>query len=266
MHRFLVDFPLRDGGRVELGESDGHHAAVVLRLKVGDPVTLLDGQGGVAEARVVLAGSRRFEVVIEALKAVPPRPYSLILAAALLKGKAWDWTLQKAAELEASLIVPLQMARCVVRVESDESGWGRRRTDWQRTVNEAAKQCGSPWITRVEKPRSLVGFLKDRSFWNSGIMASLLPDACEIEDALEMAPESRKVALLVGPEGDLSPEESDLCMDAGLIPVTLGPTVLRAETASVVGLALAGHELRRRFQRPCSDSLSIAVAEGGRSS
>lgn len=248
MHRFVIDYPLRDREMVQLATSEAHHAAKVLRLKLGDEVTLLDGQGRVAPGRVTNADSHRFELVVGEVEFTPRPQYRLILAAALLKGKAWDWVLQKAAELETSTVVPLQLDRCVVRLESEGAGSERRRNDWQKTATEAAKQCGSPWITRIEMPRTLPDLLKDRSLWDVGLLASLAPGASEVKKALHAVSSPRTVVLVVGPEGDFSPSETDSAVDAGLVPVTLGSSILRAETASIVGLAIAGSELRHRWQ------------------
>lgn len=248
MHRFVVGFALGDRESVQLDPSDGHHAAVVLRLKGGDQVFLLDGQGSVAAGRVTVPDRRRFEVAIEKVEYTPPRPYRLVLAAAILKGKAWDWVLQKAAELETSILVPLVLDRCVVRLESDGEGLERRCSDWQKTANEAAKQCGSPWITQIQKPQKLTDFLNGKSRWDVGLVASLFPGASEIRDVLGSASNPETVVMVVGPEGDFTPGEFSSAMEAGMVPVTLGRAVLRAETASIVALALAGHELQRRWK------------------
>ncbi len=243
MHRFIVTPSALDQATLTLDTGDSHHAAVVLRVKPGEAVLLLDGQGGVADARVVDVSKRAVQVEVIGRRRVRPRTGEVILVAAVTKGKAWELTLQKATEVDVAGIMPILCRRCVVKVDPAERH--QRQLDWQRTVNEAAKQCGSPWIPRVEEPLGLEEWLKQPPSFDLGLVAALVPDSREVSEILAGHAILRRVAVVVGPEGDFDPAELERLLGRGFSPVTLGPTVLRSETAAVVAVALLAHELRR---------------------
>lgn len=245
MHRFIVTPSALNQATLVLDAADSHHAAVVLRVEPGEAVRLLDGRGGMADGRVLEVGKRAVVVEITGRRKAQPRIGEVILVAAVTKGKAWELTLQKATELDVTGIVPVFCRRCVVKVDPAERP--RRQLDWQRTVNEAAKQCGTPWIPRVEAPVDLEEWLKPSSLLDLGLVASLVPDSREVGELLGAHADARRVGVVVGPEGDLEPGELQMLFDRGFLPVTLGPTILRAETAALVSVALVAHELRRRW-------------------
>lgn len=244
MHRFLVEPGTLQAGTVRLDPGESRHAAVVLRLRPGDPVTLLDGAGTVAEARLVEVSPRSVAAEVVARHAVPPRRGEVVLAAALTKGKAWDWTIQKATELGVAGIVALSMKRSVVRV--DRADAEAKREDWRRGAIEAAKQCGTPWLPRIEGPFTPGEWLARGPAVDAGLVAALTPGTLEVAEALARVPEARRVALVIGPEGDMDEAELRAFLEAGFQPVTLGPTVLRAETAATAGIAVISACLRVR--------------------
>lgn len=246
MHRFIVPPDSLKRAVVTLGESDSHHAAVVLRIGVGEVVTLLDGEGTVAGGRVLQVGKRSVVIEVEERRVLPRRAWEVVLLAAVTKGKAWDAMLQKATELDVAGIVPLLTRHCVVKVAKDERA--RRRDDWQAAVAEAAKQCGTPWLPRVSEPVSIEEWLRAGDRLDLGLVAALLPGAVEIGEVMDRHPEVRRVGVVVGPEGDLDGAEIKALAEAGFQPVTLGTTVLRADTAALAAAAVVGHELRRRWR------------------
>lgn len=231
---------------VTLGESDSHHAAVVLRIEAGERVIVQDGEGTVADGRVVQVGKRTVAIEVLERRTLPRRAWEVVLLAAVTKGKAWDAVLQKATELDVAGIVPLLTQHCVVKVPRDERA--RRRDDWQAVVAEAAKQCGTPWLPRVFEPVSIEEWLRSGDQPDVGLVAALLPGAGEIGDRLSRYPEARRVGIVIGPEGDLTEPELTTLAGAGFHPVTLGATVLRADTAALAAAAVVGHELRRRWR------------------
>ena len=240
IHRFyltpgqwLVESPTLDS-------ADSHHCADVLRLEVGDKVTLFDGEGSVADAELIAVHRKHCTVRIGARSVASPLRCSLTLAQAIPKGKNMDMILQKGVELGASTIVPLLTRRTVVRL--DEGEGLRKQERWQQIALEACKQCGRNKTPVVTAPFSLEQFLiQPRE--ELLLLASLQPGAVTIKDALAKVPAHPAVTVLVGPEGDFTPEESALALQAGAIPVTLGPMILRAETAALYCLSVLGHEL-----------------------
>jgi len=158
-----------------------------------------------------------------------------------------DLVIQKAVELGASEIVPLLTSRTVVRMD-DAADAQRKRERWQQIALEACKQCGRNLVPRVAFPSSVEGFLKGLPSEEFLLLASLQPDALPIKEALALHAAScgsslQRVTVLVGPEGDFTPEEIVRLKKAGAISVTLGPTILRAETAALYCLCVLGHEL-----------------------
>jgi 16S rRNA (uracil1498-N3)-methyltransferase len=159
----------------------------------------------------------------------------------LIKGKAMDFLVQKATELGMACLSPLVTERAVVRVTSEEAE--SRVADWIRTAVEACKQCGNPWLPSMEPPSTLSAFLGRRG---AGLLlvASLRGDARPVRAVLggESAPVDG-VTLVLGPEGDFAPDEEEALRAAGAQPISLGPLVLRAETAAIAGLAVIQYEL-----------------------
>ena len=246
MHRFIVppgSLAIGTGGRLLLSPAESHHAAVVLRLRPGDPVQLLDGNGAVTPARLVDVDRKGCGVELGEVRVEPRRPTGICLVAAVTKGRAWDWTLQKSTELGVDQIQPILAERSVVRLERAEVG--RRREEWQRAVEEAAKQCGTAWIPTVMEPVALGAGMRLPTADDVALVASLDADRCEFWTPFQGRPRVSRVWVAVGPEGDWTPDEMGWFRKAGYRGVTLGNRVLRAETAAAAAVALADYELRR---------------------
>lgn len=240
MHRFFLRTDAGSGARVTLGDGDSHHAARVLRLQVGDEIEVLDGTGRCLRSRVVTVDKRATQVEVMSVEHRPSPP-RVGLAPSLLKGKAMDFLVQKATELGVASLHPLATERAVVRVTAGESA--SRVADWSRTAVEACKQCGNPWMPEIVAPTDLAGFLEHRG---PGLLlvASLQADARSLRAILAGTGVPRAgVTLVLGPEGDFTPGEEQALRGAGALPMSLGPLVLRAETAAIAGLAVVQYEL-----------------------
>lgn len=240
IHRFYLAPEQWNSSEPTLGPEDSHHCADVLRLKVGDALTLFDGGGTVADAVLTEVHRKHCRVRLGEKTISPPLRCAITLAQAVPKGKNMDLILQKAVELGASTIVPLLTRRTVVRLDEEEAS--RKQQRWQQIALEACKQCGRNQVPVVTQALSLEEFLQQQ---HQGILllASLQPEAVSIKEALSKIPAPISVTVLVGPEGDFTPEESAVALEAGAIPVTLGPMILRAETAALYCLSVLGHEL-----------------------
>jgi 16S rRNA (uracil1498-N3)-methyltransferase len=246
MHRFIVSPEALSRGVVTLGESDSHHAAVVLRLESGEVVTLLDGEGTVAKGLAQKVTKRSVDIEVQERRVLPRRAWEVVLVTAVTKGKAWDALLQKGTELDVAGIVPLLTRNCVVKVAREERA--RRRQDWQAAVAEAAKQCGTPWLPKVSDPVAIDEWLAGNPRFDVGMVAALAPGAGEMGDIMAQNAGARRVGVVIGPEGDFDAAELKALTGAGFHPVTLGNTVLRADTAALAAAAVIGHELRRRWR------------------
>jgi len=240
---------------------EAHHALHVLRLQVGDEVTVFDGRGH--EARCSVTEIARDTVRLTALQQSTTQPLRCrITLAQTVPKKTMDLIIQKATELGVSAIMPLISERTVVRLDAEHASKHSRTDRWRDIALEACKQCGNNWLPEVHNPKKFSDFLgelaqKERDY-NLKLIASLQSDAKPLKTILADAPtlhESRRspakaersgaasVLILVGPEGDFTPSELDLARSAGCVPLSLGPLVLRAETAALYALSILHHEL-----------------------
>lgn len=227
--------------RVTLDERESHHASRVLRVTPGEEVELLDGAGGRLRGTVTGVEKRAVEVTVTRRETVP-RPPRVILVPAVLKGRAMDLLVQKATELGATEIWPTTTERTVVQIGAGEAEG--KMAGWRETALEACKQCGNPWLPRIEAPRRLGAALRELPAGRRWV-ASLEAGARWPGEVLERSGEAEgPVVLFTGPEGDFTPGEYATLREAGVIAVTLGPLVLRAETAVIAALAVIQHALR----------------------
>lgn len=237
MPRFFVDSNFEPGHVVALPDEVARHIQV-LRLAAGDALTLFNGRGGQYEARLVEVGRRSAVAEIGAFAAAEAEPpYRITLAQAVAGGDKMDWLIEKAVELGVSRIVPLVTTRGVVRLSAERAS--RRHAHWQGIVRAACEQCGRNRIPDVEPAHDLSKWfhaLPDST--SSGTLRLLLsPRARSAFATLPETAPSGEVTLLIGPEGGLSPDEEDAAMARGFTALSLGPRVLRTETAGMAVLA-----------------------------
>jgi 16S rRNA (uracil1498-N3)-methyltransferase len=244
MHRFYlppVDF-IKD--HPTLSPEESHHAVSVLRLETGQKITVFDGLGSEAGALIEEADKHATRLRIGNRSTSPQLPCSVTLAQAVPKGKNMELILQKAVELGASRIVPLLSERTVVRLDSAEALDKCKK--WRSVVLEACKQCGQNRVPEVAEPRTIKEFLAGEPLAELPLIASLQPDARRLKDWLAEAggkPAITSATVMIGPEGDFTPAETALAKSHHYHPLTLGPIILRTETAAIYCLSILGHEL-----------------------
>jgi 16S rRNA (uracil1498-N3)-methyltransferase len=246
MHRFFLPPEECRAPVLLLHDAEAHHALHVVRVRHNDRVSILDGDG--AEYLCEVKDPRRSEVELKVLEkmSTPPLPWKITLAQALPKGKLIESIIQKATELGVARIVPL-LAERVVSQLNDECGLEKQRK-WQSVAIEAIKQCGSPWLPRIEKPMTPDQFLRRKEEFDLSLVGSLQPGSrhpreffSEFQTQHHRRPAS--VSIWVGPEGDFTPAELEAIQTAGAKPITLGRLVLRVETAAICCLAAINYEL-----------------------
>ncbi len=225
----------RDGESITLDRDTSRHLARVLRVRPGDGVELFDGLGGVADAEVC-------EVTKDAVRVNParrretarPKPFTTLVQA-LIRPQPMDYLLRKATELGVSAVQPVLTERCVARTRE-------RPARWRKTIISAAEQCGANWLPEIRPVRSwteiLAGWAEDERV----LLCALSESARPLKEVLRREPAPARVAVLVGPEGDLTPAERDAALNSGAIPVSLGSLTLRAETASLYALSALRYE------------------------
>jgi 16S rRNA (uracil1498-N3)-methyltransferase len=246
--RFYIPPALWNPDHLALDEAESHHCTDVLRLRQGDRVVVFNGAGTEVSAEITLLSKR--EVGLRAVTThTTPRPAAaLTLAQAVPKGKNMDLVIQKATELGAAEIVPLLSARTVVRLDDREAA--DKQEKWQRIAVEACKQCGQNHLPQVRRPVSLEKFFAQRPGQELLLIAAIEPEARRLKDLLEewraVHPGKQKpasVLVLIGPEGDFTPAEVGVAKSHGCLPMSLGPVILRTETAAIYSLSTLAHEL-----------------------
>jgi len=246
MHRFYLPSDEWQPEALRLRGSEAHHAHNVLRLQPGDKAVVFNGRGREITAEVVSLEGR--EIALRRLheNSTPPLPCRITLGQAIPKGKNMDLIVQKAVEIGAAEIIPIMSDRTVVRLGAHDAA--QKQAKWQTIAIEAAKQCGQNWLAQVAKPCSLAEFFEQAEPSQLQLIGSLQPGALHLKQVLaqfEAAHELRpaSVLMLVGPEGDFTPAELSLARSRGCQPITLGPIVLRVETAAIYCLSVLSYEL-----------------------
>lgn len=243
MPRFFVDSPLSEATALVLPKEAARHAQV-LRLQPGDEVDLFDGLGTQWRAKVLAMGGRS-EVEVQLLERSWPRvelDVDVTLAVGMPANDRMDALVEKAAELGAAGVQPLVCERSVLRLDGERAA--KRVAHWAGVATAACEQSG-----RVRLPA--LGSVMRLGDWLGGLdqpaaagaarfVLSFAADARPLKAALSGMQSLEQVTLLSGPEGGLSPAEEAMARECGFVPVTLGPRVLRADTAPLAALAVLG--------------------------
>lgn len=237
MPRFLLPPDQWNASPVLTGD-EARHLSQVLRIRTGEEVTVFDGNGRRAQAEVLTVSRERVALQLGEPRSPVALLPSITLAQAIPKGKNMDLIVQKAVELGVTRIQPLVTRNTVV-----QPGDGKA-DKWRRTALEACKQCGQDTLPIIDEPTTLERWLTNPG--DSGslrLIASLAAGARPFREVLEDHPATTAVSLLIGPEGDFTPEETTAATAAEFLPISLGNIVLRVETAALYCLSA----LRFRF-------------------
>ena len=241
--RFIADTWDRQGSTAELTGDQAAHLARVLRAEPGQIYDVVAG-GFLHRAEIIAVAPDRISFTLhEELEAETALPVKLLLA--IFKFDHFEWAIEKATELGVDSITPI-LAR---RTEKHLAQAAAKRADrWRRIALEASKQSRRTAVPAIADPVSLKAALAAETA-PTRILLSELEQATPLQEALRQsaqntAPaEMQPVALAIGPEGGWTPEEMQLFLDAAWQPVTLGPRILRAETAAIAAIAIAGANL-----------------------
>jgi len=231
---FVADLPraVAVGDSIALTGSEARHAAVVRRIRPGEPITVTDGAGRGIAGRVTLVGPERVECAVDAVLEAPmPRP-RITVVQALPKPDRSDLAVDLMTEVGADAIVPWRAARCVARWTDDKADSHRSR--WQRVAREASKQARRLSFPVIEEPAGtddVAGLIA------SAPLALIMHERSAIP--LTAAPLARAsdCLIVIGPEGGMTDDEVDRFQRAGAQAYSLGPTVLRTSTAGAVAVA-----------------------------
>jgi 16S rRNA (uracil1498-N3)-methyltransferase len=247
MHRFYLPPEECQGKSLCLGGSEAHHAQHVLRIRPGETVTVLDGAGGEFLCQVQECQGRNVTLAVAEKRQHTAPASRITLLQAVPKGKLMEAIIQKATELGAWRIVPLLSERVVAQF--DEEQRTHKADKWQQVATEAIKQCGCAWLPKVEAPVTPEQFLARNEAFELPLIASLQSGSRHPREYFRAFrdKEGRMPASLsvwIGPEGDWSPAETTAITAHGALPITLGPLVLRVETAATYCLSILNYELQ----------------------
>lgn len=238
--RFYCPPPLYSGTTFELPPAAAHHASRVLRLRMGDAVHVFDGEGKEIQGVIrEISGKRVLLGELKTCTAGRESPLHIVLAQAMCSSEKMDWVVQKATELGAAEIQPIQTKRSVTKLSSERAE--KRTEHWHGVAIAACEQCGRNVLPKVHAPLEFSAWLaqmRDAPMSPNppGSKLILLPQGAT---ALHGLPKPQgTVTLLIGPEGGFTTDEEQLAQHAGFIPIRLGARILRTETAAVAGIAV----------------------------
>jgi 16S rRNA (uracil1498-N3)-methyltransferase len=239
MPRFYLPPQAIQGNRFTLSGSEAHHATHVLRKKAGDEIDLFDGKDTSFRGRIDVVGPNRIEGTLVENLSPQALPVQLTLCQALTKGSKWEWLLEKACEIGVAKVVPLFTKRSLIKLDAVQAREKVKR--WNRLSLAASKQSGRSQLMVVDEPRKLSEAIQtmDKNH------LSLIPWEKEIDRTVHAACagfHGSAVNIFIGPEGGWDAVEIQLALRSHILPVKLGPTLLRTETAGLVAATLVLRE------------------------
>jgi 16S rRNA (uracil1498-N3)-methyltransferase len=244
MPRFYCPTSLATGALLDLPAGAARHVQV-LRLQPGDTITLFNGgpgipgSGGEFDATVTRMGRSDVQVQVGTHHAVEREAARAVhLALGMPANDRMDWLVEKATELGVTSIQPLMTERSVLRLSGERAE--KKVAHWQSVAVAACEQCGGNRVPVIHEVMGFAAWTKAQSAAKAGpaLLLSLRPGAQGLRDAVSaLGNPAGTISFLSGPEGGLSSAEEDAALACGFAPVTLGPRVLRAETAALCALA-----------------------------
>jgi len=261
MSRFYITpDSIVDKNTIVVSDKELHHIKDVMRLKAGDSVVAFDGQGKEFTGTIEEVTSRSLKIKIRSTKQITTQKLpEVTLVQAIPKLDRMDYVIQKTTELGISSIIAVETARTIVHL--DAAKLKHRMDRWNRIAVEASKQCGRSTIPKIEAALNFKDALKKIDHCDLKLIACLHKDvkklyqACHCE-ALHTSDvcnlhtsdvcKAEAISILIGPEGDFTEDEVKMAIDAGCVPVSLGPNVLRTDTAPVAALSILMYEFSKQ--------------------
>jgi 16S rRNA (uracil1498-N3)-methyltransferase len=232
MPRFFCPQPLSPGAIVELPAETAHHIHVV-RLTTGDRIILFNGHGGEFVATLTTVEKRRASAEIKTFSAREAElPYAITLAQALPEASKMDWIVEKAVELGVTAIQPLSAQRCVVRLSEERAA--KKIAHWNGIIISASEQCGRNRIPHLAPVADFECWIAQHDL-HRRVLLSPRAEQSLAGWARHQPPQA--LTLIIGPEGGLTEKEEQIAIAQGALPLSMGPRVLRTETAGLAALA-----------------------------
>jgi len=227
--RFFIEGVHEVGGVVSLDRSDSHKIVHVLRLRSGDTIEAIDSAAQQFEGRLDVGGDRVRAQLLLRRNGAQPASLEVSVAQAIPKGQKMDFVVEKLTELGVHAILPLTSERTIGSVGDD-----RKLARWQRLAKTAAQQCGRRAVPRIASPLQLEALCDRFSEYDAVLFPWELAQRAPLRDALPgIVGSARRLLIVVGPEGGFSHQEAETARTAGARVVSLGPRILRTETAAL---------------------------------
>ena len=235
MPRFYSPIPLAVGNQITVPEHVTNHIHV-LRLGLGAALTLFDGSGDEYIGTIITLEKKRVSIDIKTvINRSVELPYAITLAQALPEAAKMDWIIEKAVELGAAGIQPLAAQRCVVRLSTERAE--KRQTHWQAIIIAASEQCGRNRLAQLAPVTDFERWISQHDLHRRILLSPRAEQS--LADWSRHHP-AQAVTIMVGPEGGFSPEEERTALQHGALALSMGPRVLRTETAGLAALAVVG--------------------------
>jgi len=237
MPRFFIDDTPAVGASVTIDGADARHIAGALRMTPGESLTLCDGKG--MDFACTITGVERETVTLSVDAAIPTTAeptLAVTLYMGLPKGDKMEMIIQKCVELGVTAIVPVATSRCIVKLDAKDAA--KKQERWQKIAREACKQSGRCMMMPVDAPISFKELLRRLSSHAAAIVPWEDAQGYSLRTFHQEHPEVRDLAIVIGPEGGMSPGEINQMKEAGCCSVTLGPRILRTETAGLTMLSI----------------------------
>jgi len=241
-NRFFVPESSFEGHQVRLSSEQAHQVCHVLSLKPGDSIVVLDNSGFEYDAVLITVTGREVACRTTGKRRAGGEPLvQVALFQSLLAREKFEWVLQKGTEVGVTRFVPVRTQRSIVRGKRIEE---KKLTRWRRILTEAAEQSHRGRIPQLDQEIDFSQVMSYFASFECAVMAAPFGDAVSLKQGLRARAERpSSVALLIGPEGGFTDAEVALACEKGAVKVSLGPRILRTETAAVVASTLILHEL-----------------------
>lgn len=245
MQRYFVEPDLFSEDEISIIGDDVHHIVNVMRAKEGENILVSNGAGRSALAKLVALSPKEVKAqVVELLEEQGELPIRITIGQGLPKGEKMEWILQKGTELGAYSFFPFSSERTIVKLDAKKEA--KKLERWRKIVKEAAEQSHRAVLPAILPPVSFREAIKASSAFARCAIAYEKEGGTTLHHVLEELKADDTLLVLIGPEGGFTPEEVGLAESNGFLPISLGPRILRTETASQYVLACASYQFERK--------------------
>jgi 16S rRNA (uracil1498-N3)-methyltransferase len=239
MRRIVISRSALENERVILRDPGLlHHLRRVLRVNQGDALECVDEQGRIYRGTILKSDSHQLILGVAAQEpGRAARGSAVSLAAALVKTARYEWLVEKATELGMAALLPLITQRTTVRPAPERAQHQVAR--WRRIAQAAVQQCGGVLVPRIEPPQSFEALARQLGRYGAVLMPTLITPVMPWSEVASQVAAAKDVLIMIGPEGDFTEAEVRAAVSQGARPISLGPEVLRSETAALNALSIA---------------------------